>query len=93
MKRELKENSNKNSKYIKVTPNKTYRVYNTWDTSHENNGDYETDRGVGNFRETIIGGHGVPTDPDYYYREEYPIIIAWSNEINKHTTTNSADWY
>ena len=88
----LKESLKANDgEYIKVTPNKTYGVYNTHRISIESVHNYELSYSVGNFHKQVKGGDGVSTDPDYYYIEYCSVIIAWSNEINQRTTTNSAD--
>ena len=90
LKEELKGN---NVDYIKVTPNKTYVVYNTYIQASEG-GSYESYFGIGKFhQEDIVTGSGgsVSSDPDYYEKYYYPVIIAWSNEINAHATNGSAD--
>ena len=90
LKKELKEN---NVGYIKVTPNKTYVVYNTYIQAIEG-GSHESYFGIGKFhQEDIVNGDGggVPNDPDYYEEYYYPVIIAWSSEINSHATNASAD--
>ena len=75
--------------YIKVTPNKTYGVYNNSKAALDSGG-FELSYGIGNFRQQI--NHGtVFNDPDYYEESSSPVIIAWSNEINQRITTNSAD--
>lgn len=77
--------------YIKVTPNKTYEVYNNRRVSSKLMEDSETDCVIGNFYQRIIHGIGVPV-PDNYYEEYYlPVIIAWSSEINSHAINGSAD--
>ena len=86
----LKEKiKNNEGNYIKVTPNKTYGVYNNSKVAMDSGG-FELSYGIGNFRKQI--NHGtVSNDPDYYTEYSSPVIIAWSNEINQRTTTNSAD--
>ena len=90
LKKELKEN---NVDYIKVTPNNTYVVYNTYIQASEGES-HESYFGIGKFnKEDIVTGSGgsVSSDSDYYEEYYYPVIIAWSNEINAHATNGSAD--
>ena len=77
--------------YIKVTPNKRYLVYNSFQTSKESGNDYEEFYKIGNWHYETIHGYGVSNDPDYYDESTPPIIIAWSSEINSHATNLSAD--
>ena len=91
LKEELKGN---NVDYIKVTPNKTYVVYNTYIQASDFSGSYESYCGIGKFHQEDIttGSSGsVSSDPDYYEQYYYPVIIAWSSEINSHATNGSAD--
>ena len=90
LKEELKGN---NVYYIKVTPNKTYVVYNTYIQAIEGES-HESYCGIGKFHQEDIvtgAGGGVSNDPDYYDQYYYPVIIAWSSEINSHATNASAD--
>ena len=77
--------------YIKVTPNKTYEVYNNRRVSSKLMEDSETDCVIGNFYQRIIHGIGVPVSDNYYEEYYLPVIIAWSSEINSHATNGSAD--
>ena len=77
--------------YIKVTPNKTYEVYNNRRVSSELMKDSETDCVIGNFYQRIIHGIGVPVSDNYYEEYYLPVIIAWSSEINSHAINGSAD--
>ena len=77
--------------YIKVTPNKTYEVYNNRRVSSKLMEDSETDCGIGNFYQRIIHGIGVPVSDNYYEEYYLPVIIAWSSEINSHAINGSAD--
>ena len=77
--------------YIKVTPNKTYEVYNNRRVSRKLMEDSETDCVIGNFYQRIIHGIGVPVSDNYYEEHYYPVIVAWSSEINSHAINGSAD--
>lgn len=77
--------------YIKVTPNKRYLVYNSLKTSKESGNDWEEFYKIGNWYHETIQGYGVSNDPDSYEEYTFPIIIAWSSEINSHATNLSAD--
>ena len=77
--------------YIKVTPNKTYEVYNNRRVSSKLMEDSEKDCVIGNFYQRIIHGIGVPVSDNYYEEYYLPVIIAWSSEINSHTINGSAD--
>ena len=77
--------------YIKVTPNKTYEVYNNRRVSSKLMEDSETDCVIGNFYQRIIHGIGVPVSDNYYEEYYLPVIIAWSSEINSHEINGSAD--
>ena len=77
--------------YIKVTPNKTYVVYNNRRVSSKLMKDSETDCVIGNFYQRIIHGIGVPVSDNYYEEYYLPVIIAWSSEINSHAINGSAD--
>lgn len=77
--------------YIKVTPNKTYEVYNNRRVSSKLMEDSETDCVIGNFYQRIIHGIGVPVSDNYYEEHYLPVIVAWSSEINSHATNLSAD--
>ena len=77
--------------YIKVTPNKTYEVYNNRRVSSKLMEDSETDCVIGNFYQRIIHGIGVPVSDNYYEEYYLPVIIAWYSEINSHAINGSAD--
>ena len=77
--------------YIKVTPNKTYEVYNNRRVSSKLMEDSEKDCVIGNFYQRIIHGIGVPVSDNYYEEYYLPVIIAWSSEINSHAINGSAD--
>ena len=77
--------------YIKVTPNKTYEVYNNRRVSSKLMENSETDCVIGNFYQRIIHGIGVHVSDNYYEEHYLPVIVAWSSEIISHATNLSAD--